>query len=459
MSNASTTSAARGRRAVSNPAGNAVRLLLVLATVGAGTIAVIGGVSWWQDRPLRSIRAAIDDQDFTVASNLADSFLARYPYDTRALLLKGRCLSELGQHASADHLFQRIARQSNGFPDDSDALRAWSVSLLNLEQWTRAIAIMETLTESFPDDAELLYPLTVARIRLSQYEPALESAERLAKIPGHEQEAAVIIGTIHHDRGNGRSALDAWNTVLASNPDAANLQISPEEFFAMVGEELLDSGFPDRAVEYLERSSARLPTGRTFALLGSARSQIGQQQAAVSAWTESIRHEPANPTAREELANFALQNGNAQEAVDMMKPLMNSSDLSSSSAYVLQRAFTQLNDADQAQRWRLMTDQLREQEKQRGRVSELLRTSRDPFLSTYLRAYQLAQQEKWNDADRILQDLLIQHPEDARVQALAAAVRKRGDLPELADQSTRPDSAPGQTSPPHDSPPKPTSSQ
>lgn len=416
-----------------------MRILILMAAVAVPTSGIVWGFVWWQDRPVRHITNLLDDEDYASALQHADRFLAQAPGDIRAQMLKARALTALGQYEAADALFQRLALRNNGFPDDSDALRAWSVSLLHMQQWSRAISILETLAASFPTDAEVLYRLTVARIRLRRYHAALESAEQLVKIPGHEDQANVMVGTIHHDRGNRRAAIDAWDTVLKSNPKAENLQITPGAFLAMIGEDVLEMGESERAASLLERSVADDPAGRAYALLGNAYSELARPEEAIEAWKKALEYDELNPTAREELANVALRGGRPQEAVDLMAPFESAPNLNSSSAYMLQRAYAQLKQPEKADHWRARANTLRDAEKVRSTLTELIRNSRDPFWSGYLYAYKLADEGQWGQAENIVRDLLIQRPSDASLRALAEAIMQRGTLPPLGGDLVRPD--------------------
>ncbi|MDG2128015.1 MAG: tetratricopeptide repeat protein [Fuerstiella sp.] len=403
------------------------RLLVCLALLTS-----VGLVIWWQDRPLREISALLAEEDFDASLTLANEFLAGHRRDSRAQILKARALTGLGRHDAADALFRRVALESSGFPDDSDALRAWSVSLLSSEKWLRAVSVLEILHQSAPADPETLYRLTVARIRLRQYEDALHSAKQLSTVSGHEEEAHVMIGTIHHDRGNRQAALDAWEVVLNTNPAATNLQISAGEFKAMVGEELLELGFPQRAAEILEESVKTESMARAYTYLGRAYSQTNRQAKASQAWQDALRCDDMDVEAREELANAALRERQPQQAVELMQPLAAANRIKSSSAYVLQRAYAQLQQKENTERWRDRANALREIEKKRSQIAELIRKEKDPFWSGFLHAYDLADQKQWASAERIVSDMLLQHPDADLLRDLAESIRQRNQLPELS---------------------------
>jgi tetratricopeptide (TPR) repeat protein len=410
-----------------------VRALVLLATIVAITGLGLGIVVWWEERPLAQIAYALQRREFRDALTSADRFLADHPHDLRAGIYKARALSGLNRHRDADTVFQQVALTARRFPDDADALRAWSTSLLYLEQWDRAIALLETLLETHPSDADALFSVTAARIRARRYEAALESAARLEALPGSADRANVMIGAIHHDRGNRREALAAWEKVLAGNPDAKDLQISSDRFLLMAGDEALFLGMPRRAAAILERSVAQRPSADACTALGKAYAQSGQLKRGIGCWRQALELDSLHPGARQELANSALLAGEPQQTIDWLLPLTDRNGLlDSSGAYLLQRAYARLNQPEEMQRWRERADALRDRENVKGTLSELLQRTSDPFWTSFLLAYQSADDGKWDEAERVMEQLSAQRPKEALVQELAAAVRERGTLPPIS---------------------------
>ncbi len=199
----------------------------------------------------------------------------------------------------------------------------------------------------------------------------------------------------------------------------------------MVGEELLDLGFPERATEALEESVKTYPLARTYTHLGRAYSQTNRQDEASQAWLDALRCDGMNVAAREELANEALRNRRPEGAVELMLPLTASTRMNSSSAYVLQRAYSQMKQPESTERWRARAEALREAEKKRNQITEMLRKSTDPFWSGFLHAYDLADQKQWASAEKIVNDLLLQHPDVSQLRRLAESIRQRSELPAL----------------------------
>ena len=407
-----------------------IRVVLLLAFVSGVTSIGILGAMWWDERPLARIAAALETSDFQKALESADAYLARHPDDTRAGLFKARALSGLGRHREADALFERIARHFNGFPDDDEALRAWAFSLLHLKRWHAAIPKLKNLVESHPSDPDLVYSLTAAQIRARQFAQALENAERLGAIPGYADKAGVMIGTIHHDQGNSRLALAAWEKVLARNPQAADLQVAAGDFLNRVGDEMLVLGMPRRAVSVLERSVAIHAAADGFASLGKAYSEIGRSQDARVAWKRAVKLDHQQQGARVELANAALLEGRPRDALDWLLPLATTGRLKSSTAYLLQRVYTRLNQPEAAAHWKKHAARLRRTESVDSTLDRALNSS-DPLQVGIVQAYQLAEQKRWKEAETLLKELLRQFPGNPMLSDLSTAVRKRGPLPDM----------------------------
>lgn len=408
-----------------------LRLVAILALIAIGTGAGMAMFLWWSDRELRAVEHHLAVEEFQAALRGAAAYLSQHPESTRAEILKGRALSGLGRHKAADAAFSRAARRANGFPNDLPAMRAWSNSLLHLELWSRADSLLQRIIDLKPDDEDALYKLTVARIRLRKYQEALAVAEQLAEVTKNAANAYVTIGTIHHDMGNRRKALDAWQKVLAGNPDAQDLNLPPYEFLTMVGEELLALGEPRRAVKVLERSIAHRETAAGYEFLGRAYAQSDRGNEAIQAWKKAVRLDSGSRIAREELAGAALAGGRPREAIDWLKPLMNSRRINSASAYLLQRSYAALKQPSESEKWRDRAAALRKKERLEADLNQSLRDNPSPFWSRFLTAYQSAADGDWERAKKLVDHLLQERPNEPALRQLSSAIDRRGPLPSL----------------------------
>lgn len=420
---------------VSESRRSRLRLLLAMLLVSVGTGLGVFGFLWWSDRDMRLAREYLESAEYPKALQRAEHYLSRNPGDTRAMILRGRALTGMNRHTDADEAFKRVAMLSSGFPNDSLAMRAWADSLLHLKEWSRAENLLVLVVKAEPENRDALYKLTVARIRLRKYQPALESAQQLSAVDADR--ANVIIGTIHHDLGHRRKALEAWDRVLQANPQAKNLTLPAGDFFTMVGEELLELGQPARAATILEQSLAERATADAYKFAGRAYAELNQPKKATAAWRNAVRLDPNNLDARRELANMAFLRGSPREAIDWLKPIVDRGRIDSASAYILQRAHARLMHTDLAKQWRKRAEELRLEERIQSDLDQALRDNPSPFWNRFLDAYRLASDGEWEQATGIIDQLKKARPGTAAVQTLSNAINNRGPLPSLKNLRIR----------------------
>jgi tetratricopeptide (TPR) repeat protein len=194
---------------------------------------------------------------------------------------------------------------------------------------------------------------------------------------------------------------------------------------------LLKAGQPQKAAEILRRSIARQPTADAQALLGDALAQTGKTSEATNAWRTAIALDTSHRTAREAMAGAALAEGAAQAALDWLAPLETSPDLRASTAYLFQRAYTRLNNSDEAGRWQERAEALRTKESRNAAITNIVLTSPNSFWSRVIRAHEFASTGNRAQAQALVEQLVREAPDEPFVVDLAAAVREGKPLPSL----------------------------
>jgi tetratricopeptide (TPR) repeat protein len=399
-------------------------LFLVLAALAIAAGAV-PALMYWQERPLRQAREALDQRQPEAALNRVTEHLLKNPQDTRALAFRARVLTALGRPHEAIQWFERISAAE---PDD---LHAWAQAYLMTEQFSRAVPVLERFLELRPDDADALYEITACYTRLGRFDEATETASRFAKIPGQEARGYLFLGTIQSDLDNTRQAANYYARVLQFDPEVKSLQVPGEEFLLQYGHTLLRAGRPVEARTVLEKSIAIRPTSEGYAMLGDARSQSGQPSEAAEAWKAALAINPAHLGAREGLANAALVAGNGENALEWLTPLESSPAVRSSTAYLLQRAYTIAKSEEKASLWREKTQALRHREAIQANLNNLLIVAPQTFWARVIRAYRFAESGNRIEAEEMIAALEHEAPEEPFVADLARAVRDGGPLPSL----------------------------
>lgn len=394
------------------------------ALVGLAAGSIVFGVVWWRDRPLVEAEASLEKGDAKYAHYLLAKFLDHYPQHQRATALQARTYVALGNPDTALALFE----QAGGATIED--LRAWSRAFLMTEQWSLAIPLLERVLQMEPENADALYEITACRVRLGLFEQALESAQRFAQLPGQESRGHMFVGAILRDLGKDAEAAAAYQTVLQYDPQAESLQSPAADFFLQYGQTLLKLGKPEESLEPLKRSAAARETSEVLFELGNAAMQLHRLDDANTAWKRALVVDERHIEAREALARTALQQNQAQQALEWLSPLTEQ-DSTLESAYLRQRAFTLLGNNKEALQWQEIAAKLRKKQEFNAEIESLLRDSPQAFWTRVVRAHRFAQQGNWRQAELLVEMLIQEAPAEPFVIELASAVHRRRELPPL----------------------------
>ena len=396
-----------------------------MATALVFALAVSWGATLYNEWPLRSIRTALDEERYGDALNQINRFLSQNPSHGRASSLKARALVGLGMWNEAATTFQISGAEG---PDE---LHDWATALMHLQRWSDALPLLEQTLRIEPKNADALHEVTACYARLGKHDAALASATEFSKLPNCAARGNLLIGTLHREVKNHRSAVDAWNRVVELMPNADDLQIPAAEFFSEYGAALIDVGEVDAGVESLKRSIDIQPTTTAYVALADGYSQSGDRTNQQVVLKKALAIDPQNPTARKNLAELALQNRNAQQALQWLGPLLEHGDIKSSTAYLAQRAYTIIGDKDSAATWRERATALRKREQLMSTVNHVLIEAPQSFWAHVIRAYRFAEAGNWQQAQTTLNRVLSEGSSEPFVKALSVSIQDRGALPSL----------------------------
>ncbi|MCA8996321.1 MAG: tetratricopeptide repeat protein [Planctomycetaceae bacterium] len=406
------------------------RRRVTLGRICAVAILIVGGVlgaTWWSERPLREAETLLQQGAISKAFDRVSSFLDDHPKHGAAMSLRARILVALGQPGAAIEIFERFGASK---PKD---LHAWAQAYLKLEQWSKALPILEFVAKSRTDHADVQHELAACRAKLGDFDGALLAANEFASTPGNQARGELLIGTLHQQRGNMRLAASAWNTVLNLSPNAEDLQIPAEEFFLEYGRVLLSLGETSLAADLIQRSLDLRPDDSAYVSLGDALLQSGKSKQAKAAFESALEVNPNSVDARKGLASIALGEQEPNRTIELLVPLDYASLLTSKTAFLLQRAHVLLGDDAEAERWRQRADQLRKIENAQATADHVLRNNPESTWADVLRAYRFALSGNWEQAEILVNRLGPNAEEEPFVAALAKSVRERSSLPPLED--------------------------
>ena len=395
----------------------------------AGVLCLALIVTWalnlWQERSLGQARAALEQGDLKYAHFLLSRFLRQHPGHEEAMALQARTLVQLGDADGAVKLFGEVGAATR------EDLHAWAQACMMRQQWSQALPLLLRVLQLSPRDPNALYEAAACEVRLGRLLDGLQHARDLTTVAGQEARAYVFVGTILGDLGNHAEAAEAFTQVLKFEPQAENLQVTPAEFYLQQGRTYLRLGKPNESLLPLKKSVAAGESAEALVLLGNAALQLGQPDNAIQAWQRAVQLEPLQIEAREALANQAFQRSQAAEALQWLQPLAEQPELPASTAFLFQRAYTQLKDSTQAEKWREITAKKRTEEERNSDLQSLLIDAPESFWARVIRAYRFAENENWGEAELLLTSLLKEAPGEPFVIELGDAVFRRATLPSL----------------------------
>jgi tetratricopeptide (TPR) repeat protein len=250
-------------------------------------------------------------------------------------------------------------------------------------------------------------------------------------LKGHEAAAWVQIGKLHQILGNKKSAIDAWAKVLEYSPHAQGLQIAANEFLAGYGSILLEEGHVQKAIPVLQESLDLGETAEARLKLADAWQQSGDIDQAVVGWKRVIELSPQSRHARESLAEISLRQGRFDEARAWLDPLLSTSDLMASTAYLMQRICLAKGDRAAGDEWQKRVANLRRMEHVQSVADRIVTSSPDSVWSRAIRAHRFAQAGNWQEASLMMASINDSESEEPFIQQLTTAIRQRGVLPSL----------------------------
>jgi tetratricopeptide (TPR) repeat protein len=305
------------------------------------------------ERPLRLATTYLEQGESRKALSTIDEFLRDHPAHGEALSLRARALVAAGLPIQAIDAFERYGTTN------SKEIHAWAQALLQLERWHEALPILEHLQETDIDRADVLHELAACRASVGDLPGAVAAAREFARQPGLAGRGNLLLGSLYSRQGDLREATAAWSDVLKVSPEAIGLQVPAAEFFLNYGRLLSTAGNFRLAAEMVERSLNVKESAAGFVELGNARWELGDRDAAKTAFQTASKLEPENRGTHLGLARLALADGNPSEAKRLLSILTTPDHLTSEVAVLLQQATIRLGDIDEATKWRDRADKLR----------------------------------------------------------------------------------------------------
>ena len=406
--NAAGTGAALSAKSPAGGTSSRLRNLILVVTVGVGVVLGLYAVSWYQERRLRQADVALREGRPQYAEILLTKFLSENPNHFRAMALQARTLVELNKPRDALKLFEVVGAAS---PEEEHAL---AKALAIVGRRSDAIAHLQLVLAEQPDNADAWHELTAILIQLGRLRDALETAEKYVALPGQEAQGRLFLGAIYTDLHNYELAVEQFAKLIEQDPDGGSLNVRAWEFFKMYGEVLLESHQVEKSIVFLRKAlDSRRADGQSVSaqfwfLIGKAEDAAERPEKAKQAWNEALRVDQQHLQTCEQLAKLAIADRDFQKALEFLQPVEKHPELASSTAFLLQRTYSLLKDAEGAEQWKVRAATLRKSEGRATVIAKYLTDNPNSFWGQAMKAHHFAQQGERYEAEKIVRMLIKQ---------------------------------------------------
>ncbi|MCA9104914.1 MAG: tetratricopeptide repeat protein [Planctomycetales bacterium] len=409
--------------------------LAIVVGIAAVVAGGIGTILWIQDRPLRQAeellesglqartQALIDgttasDDEIKRSYHIVTEYLERFPNSSQGLALQARILVHMERPEEALRLFSEA--QAATPAELQDQARAHMM----LGNFDSALPIIQQVLAMEPQNEDAIYELTTCRIQLGLFQEALESAKQFTQLPDNAARGHLLQATVHGELGNAVAEVEELEKALELDPDAKRLRTNPADLFYTYGSGLLEVGRAEDALVAFNRSLELGRNPNTYVAVGNAQVELGHPELAERAWRQALEIAADHPAAREKLAQVAIENEQPRDAIDLLLPLTESDFVSSSTSFLLQRAYALAGDEEKAKEWSEYTAEIRKRENLMNVVNSVLRSAPTSMWGRAIRAHMALSFQRYEDAEQLVATLPAEAQQQPFIARLVEAVEE-----------------------------------
>ncbi|HKK25517.1 MAG TPA: tetratricopeptide repeat protein [Gracilimonas sp.] len=161
-----------------------------------------------------------------------------------------------------------------------------AVRLIQQQNYSEALPILEELHESDPNIYVYAERLIDCLIQVKEYERGLQIAEKFAGKPNFDANVQVKIGELNHYLGNEEKAIDIWKTNISNHSNQLQLYIN-------TARKMVDRREYIEAVDVYKNARTQFKNDRIFfGDIANAYMQAGEYEEAINEWLALLENSP-----------------------------------------------------------------------------------------------------------------------------------------------------------------------
>ncbi|MFT5390941.1 MAG: putative PEP-CTERM system TPR-repeat lipoprotein [Gammaproteobacteria bacterium] len=242
---------------------------------------------------------------------LGSEYVSRHP---PSLFVSGLVHFRQGEFAQAR---EPLRRYVIAVPGNPVARKLLATLALRDGDFERAIELLEPVAKRMPNDAQVFALLGSAYLKKKDSVRASELLERAVELAPQHRDIRVQLALSRLMTGHERAAIDELESILKVDTES----VEPARVIAMI--HLRKNNF-EAALEWADRIDERRPNGNfdSDGLRGAALVGLGRFDEARRTYERILQREPNHITARLNLAELALEQGDELAARELYKSVL-----------------------------------------------------------------------------------------------------------------------------------------
>jgi tetratricopeptide (TPR) repeat protein len=245
-------------------------------------------------------------------------------------------------------------------PDHPNALLLLANCHLSAGENQKVIDLLSPHEQKLGTDRAFAYILGTALLRAGDFERGTAKIDLILR-QGDSAEAHFLVGTAHLERGDAVAAVGELKRAVELNPELPAVN-------GLLGRSLSEMSRPDEAAEHFRRELQLNPNDFDSNLRLGMHLQKAEQDyaAALRHYERALRVRPGSPDARYQIGLVYLMTDRAAEALAMIEGVMKDVPDFLEGHATLTRLYYRLGRREEAERHRVIADELRARREAEG---------------------------------------------------------------------------------------------
>jgi|SRR5580658_22428 tetratricopeptide (TPR) repeat protein len=303
--------------------------------------------------PFDEAMKLFNQKNWTEAAAAFGSVESAQPGQTEALLLQGKCLTNLGRFAEADAILERYLA---GHPQSEDAAYLLAYNRFREDKPKESLELFTAAARLKSPSSDDLKIVALDYVLLNDYADAARYLEDALRMVPANTEVLYHLGRVRYQQNRFDAAVATFESVLRQDP--ANIRAQNNLGLSLEAKNQIDAAITAyrKAITLDQASSSR--TEQPYLNLGALLTKLNRSSEAVAPLRQAVLIAPGSGKAHYELGAAYVSLEQPEDARSELETGVKLEPRSIESHYLLARVYQRLGKSDLAAKEFKITEQL-----------------------------------------------------------------------------------------------------